>query len=248
MFTLPNKPEQTTTVLTTGLSLYKTSIWTIFPLSLASNIFIFLPFILAPFLEPLQTIDDQAFINLPLLFLTIIAWLIAYLLISAVIFRQHCIEHHIENSLKATLIISINNFIPLVLLGILYSIIIFCGTILLVLPGMFLAFSLMFSFLLRITDKTPILQSLIRSHRLVWGSWWRTTLLVSIPLLLNFALTQIVFLSLLSLLLHQGITELQAYWLALLSYLFLQTFLNPLIFAVSLIVLNDLKLRQKIAA
>lgn len=73
----------------------------------------------------------------------------------------------------------------LVLATLVYFLSVMFGLILLLVPGMILAISLMFyTFAVVLEDRGPV-EALNFSHNIVWGSWWRTVgmlLLVFIPL------------------------------------------------------------------
>jgi hypothetical protein len=58
------------------------------------------------------------------------------------------------------------------------------GLILLVIPGIILSLSLSFGFFAIVLDDDSALQGLNHSHRLVWGNWWRTLTVVSVPVVI----------------------------------------------------------------
>lgn len=65
--------------------------------------------------------------------------------------------------------------------SILYTISVAIGFILLVIPGLILMVSLLFSGFLILLEDQGIFESLISSHCLVWGNWWRTNIVFFIP-------------------------------------------------------------------
>jgi hypothetical protein len=67
--------------------------------------------------------------------------------------------------------------------GILYGLAVAGGTVLLILPGIYLAISLVFSGFPIVLDRLGPLQGLRESHRLVKGSWWRTATLLTIAVI-----------------------------------------------------------------
>lgn len=71
--------------------------------------------------------------------------------------------------------------LPLLLvLTILTVVAITCGLVLLIIPGLILAISLIASMpIFLLEDKGPI-DSLTASHRLVWGHWWRTAAILTV--------------------------------------------------------------------
>lgn len=72
----------------------------------------------------------------------------------------------------------------LIVLSILTVIAIACGMVLLVIPGIILAVSLVASMpIFLLEDKGPV-DSLTSSHRLVWGNWWRTFIILVVAFII----------------------------------------------------------------
>ena len=63
---------------------------------------------------------------------------------------------------------------------ILYMIAILIGSVLLVIPGVILMFSLLFFWFLIMLENEGAIGSLTASHKLVWGNWWRTVTVISV--------------------------------------------------------------------
>ncbi|HEX2667084.1 MAG TPA: hypothetical protein VHP13_01815, partial [Gammaproteobacteria bacterium] len=82
-------------------------------------------------------------------------------------------------------------WIWLMLAGIIYVAAVVVGMILLIVPGLILAVSLMFEEFGVVLEGMKPLQALNGSHNLVWGHWWRTLglmLLIFIPLAILLAI------------------------------------------------------------
>lgn len=74
---------------------------------------------------------------------------------------------------------------------IVYALAVLLGMVLLIVPGLILAISLMFAQFSVVLDSRGPIQALNRSHNLVWGHWWRTfglLLLMFVPLWLVVAI------------------------------------------------------------
>ncbi|HET7174519.1 MAG TPA: hypothetical protein VFK21_00790 [Gammaproteobacteria bacterium] len=74
---------------------------------------------------------------------------------------------------------------------IVYALAVILGMVLLIVPGLILAISLMFAQFSVVLDSRGPIQALNRSHNLVWGHWWRTfglLLLMVVPLWLVVAI------------------------------------------------------------
>ena len=71
--------------------------------------------------------------------------------------------------------------LPALVIGtILYAIAIMVGFILLIVPGIIVIVSLMFWMTLLILEGLGPVDALSASHRLVWGHWWRTFVILSV--------------------------------------------------------------------
>jgi hypothetical protein len=108
--------------------------------------------------------------------------------IGAIYLKQHAIGTDQEMSVGAALQASVGRIVPLLLMVILFSIALIIGFVLLVIPGIILLISMMLATgLVMFEGKGPI-DSLIGSHKLVWGNWWRTFVILSIGGILVFVI------------------------------------------------------------
>jgi hypothetical protein len=74
--------------------------------------------------------------------------------------------------------------LPLIGAALLYFLAMAGGLILLIIHGVILSLSLSFAFIAVVLDGESALAALKRSHRLVWGNWWRTLAVVSVPVVI----------------------------------------------------------------
>lgn len=240
MFTLKNEPQNGHQILEQGFSLYKHAFASSLPYSLGAASLMIAPYFLATLYASKNAITGYHPFVLWIIF---IAWLTGFVLLSALIFRLYCICYNVTSHFMRSLIHALFKLIPLLLLTALYCLIVLSGTMMFIIPGLIFSISLMFSFILVITDNQNVFQTLTLSHRLVWGQWWHVACVICVPLLLNiiFSLTLLLGLILLLTKLNFSITELTLG--TLLLNIIVQSLFIPLIFSVVLVLLHDLRRR-----
>ena len=186
--------------------------------------------------------------------ITLFMSLIMYIFYNAVIYRIGNVAKGMEDDLFESLIVGIRKVIPVFIALILYSLIVGLGMMLLIIPGLILLLTLMFYQILIVNDNEGIFSSLKASHRLVWGNYWRTAAVITVPLFI-----MIVFLMIPGII--QGYTEAmnqaemlrqggmassyqQAYGAADIVSSLLSSMAMAVLAAVCIVHLNDLKLRK----
>ncbi len=135
-------------------------------------------------LEPASSDGEQvAMIQaMPALMAIILIFsLLSCIVYAAMIFRIDNYEQGREDSYVEGLWLGLRKFPAIVLAGLLYTIAIVAGTLLLVIPGVILVISLSFCGYFIILENAGGYASLIASHRLVWGDWWRTNAVFMLP-------------------------------------------------------------------
>ncbi|MGE3319735.1 MAG: hypothetical protein AB7I18_10630 [Candidatus Berkiella sp.] len=234
MFTLKSEPQDKLSILEQGFRLYRQTFWLALPYSLLGAFFIFSPVLLIP-LKPAFS---------PLITSMLFFGLLGFVLLSALLFRLHCFIDDLPLTFLGSLAHAMTKLIPLLLLGVLYALMVISGTLFLIIPGIILAVSLMFSFILFLTGNQNVLQTLINSHRLVWGHWWHTLFVTSFPLLLDLAVSIAIFLGLLAAFIHHYFSFAVLYLAVCLLNILIQALFLPLVFCIALVLLNDLRIRQ----
>ncbi len=242
MFTLKSEPQDKLSIIQQGFHLYKHIFWLALPYSLLASIFIFIPQLFIDVTPPFHLI--QLGQNIPFIASSLICWLLGFIFLSALMFRIYCITSMLPLSFINSISHALFKLIPLLLLGILYALMVVSGTLFLVIPGIILTISLMFSFILFLTDNQNVLQTLLTSHRLVWGHWWHTLFVISFPLLLDFAVSFAVLLCLIGAFNYYSISLKTLYLAVCFCNIVIQALFIPLIFSTALILLNDLRARQ----
>jgi hypothetical protein len=114
--------------------------------------------------------------------------LVLVFLYMVMIFHCVSIANHENRSLADSFLPALKKIVPMILIYILYTIAIIVGLILLLIPGLILMITLMFGFYAMIIEDTGPIKSLRRSHFLVWGNFWRTTVVITVAGLLMIAL------------------------------------------------------------
>lgn len=115
--------------------------------------------------------------------------LLALVLNSAMIYRIDNVINKRDDDYVGSMLSAVKKLHLLFIASILYIIAITIGSFLLVIPGLILIVSLLFFGFLILLEDQGIFESLMSSHRLVWGNWWRTNLVFFIP---AFALTVVL--------------------------------------------------------
>lgn len=238
MFTLKNEPQDILELLETSFTLYKHAFWLSLPFSFIAIMLMCVPHLLE------ATSISLLFSQHPLGPWTIgICWFLGIIVLSGLIFSLYCFSNQIPNHFITSMKHALLKCISILLLSALYALIVLSGTMLLIVPGIILSVSLLFSFILVITENQPVLQTLTLSHRLVWGHWWHTVIVISIPLVINIAATLSGLLIIGGILVNHGLSFSKIYIASSLYTIVLQTLFIPLIFSVALVLLHDLRQR-----
>lgn len=139
---------------------------------------------------------------------------------------------------------TLRKFIPLIVMYILYFLALTIGMILLLIPGFILAVSLSLCFYIMALEDAGPVESLKRSHSLIWGgNWWRATIVYTVGTLIVFGFMFLVgiVVGLLGTDLETGQTSM---WADILFAL-LQPLIQPLLFCFGLVVYNDVRIRKE---
>jgi len=234
MFTLKSEPQDKLSIIEQGFRLYRHTFWLALPYSLLGAFFIFGPILLIP-LQPAFG---------PLIASRVFFGLLSLVLLSALLFRLHCLIDDLPLSFMGSLAQAMSKLISLLLLAVLYALMVISGTLFLIVPGIILSISLMFSFILLLTSNQNVLQTLINSHRLVWGHWWHTLVVTGFPLLLDIAVSLAVLLGLILAFTHHYFSFAVLYLAVCCVNILIQALFIPFVFCVALVLLHDLRARQ----
>jgi hypothetical protein len=183
----PTQPQSIGGVLDISFQLYKASIGSVWPISLLM-IFASSPPTLYMIMrggvvaaDPTNPFAAFAVMSRPGYWL---AYLLSMLMISCVIgamyFKEHAIAVGEDMSIGGALQASLGKVVPLLFTTILYGIAVGVGMVLLLIPGFILAISLLTSFCMVLFEDKGPLAALSGSHKLVWGDWWRTSVILTV--------------------------------------------------------------------
>jgi hypothetical protein len=198
----PTQPQGIGGVLDTSFQLYKASIGALWPVCLLMSIASSPPSIYlmmnggasagaAGGAQMLAAMGD------PMYWVIYLVSITASLCVAGAIYlKQQAIATDQELSIGSALQASLGRIVALFLMVILYGIALVIGFVLLLVPGVILLVSLMLATsLIMFEDKGPV-DALIGSHKLVWGNWWRTLVIISVGgilvMVIYFALALVV--------------------------------------------------------
>lgn len=190
------------------------------------------------FIPQVYFLKNQKFTPSFLILLTL-SWFGSFLFWGVTIVYQYGKLHNFNYSFSQAIILGLKRIFPALTTLILYLLIVISGTVLLIIPGFILAFTLMFSFFLVITNKATIFGALSESHRLVWRSFSSVMLVLSNPLLIYSALSLFIYLLVL-----KFTTIDQFYLFSIVTQTLVQILCLPYLFAVSLCLIQNLERRK----
>ncbi len=247
MYTLPSEPLPIGKVLDHGFRLFTESFSRIVPIAFLIAVVGILPNLMVPWLGSENPEDMGAVFTVltPLLpiYLLIMVWLYGSL-----IYRLGAVMYDRDSSLGTSFMVGLKKMLPLLVAGLLFGLLVMVGMIALIIPGIILSLTLFFYAPLIVMDDEPIFSSLSRSHKLVWGNWWRTAAVFSIPLLIFMGLLAMAGLVIA---VTQGAmvgAELSMEtidWIAQMVNFVVTIFLAPLFYAIMMAQYHDLKLRKE---
>ena len=245
MYQLATQPQSIGKVLDNSMRLFTASFSKIFVLVLIMVVVSAAPYLM----EPTLNFDFEQPTSTTYSLITIF-WFIPMLIIiftcyGAIYARIGAIMHNRELSLLDSLKIGIKKLVPIIVASLLYVLAIFGGMILLIIPGFILMLTLLFYMPLIASEDEGILSSLKRSHRLVWGNWWRTTSVFVVP---GFIIIAVLLLMVSIIGIAIGIPNMDIKVIALVENLassLSSLITTPFLCAVLVSQLHDLKLRKE---
>jgi len=192
MSTLPQQPSSVPEILSASVKLYADSFTKLIGYSLiifAANrlLTVFFTDVMPAVDATLDTEEQQAAMMqmLPsLLGIVFIVTLFSCLFYSAMIYRIDNVANQRDDNFMDALLLAVKKFPIILVAGMLYTIAITIGSVLLVIPGVILMISLAFCGYFILLEDMGAYESLMASHRLVWGDWWRTNWVFFVPSLI----------------------------------------------------------------
>ncbi|VAW79462.1 hypothetical protein MNBD_GAMMA13-1200 [hydrothermal vent metagenome] len=180
MFQYAEQPQSIGKVLDSGIKLFMASYKNVVGLALLAGILSNLP----NFFEP-RTIAENQLANpgqmVTFVVATFASMFVGFIFYNAMVWRINAIATGTNATFGSSMQKGIKKLLPVFGGMILYLLVVMLGSMLLLIPGLILMLSLFFYSLLIVIDNRGALQSLKTSHNLVWGNWWRTATVISIP-------------------------------------------------------------------
>lgn len=246
---LPQQPSNVTEILSASVKLYAESFTKVIGYSL---IVFVLNSVLSGFITDAMpavdtTLDAEeqmaaALAMLPAsLSIIFIAILISCVFYSAMIYRIDNVVNQRDDDFVGVLMLAVKKFPAIIVAGILYTIAITIGSLLLVIPAIILMISLAFCGYFILLEDLGGYESLMASHRLVWGDWWRTNIVFFVP-------TLVIFIVFFMMAFFGGITDPTAESSSTLNIAseLLAAVITPYFYVIGYLQYHDLKLRKKI--
>lgn len=239
MFKLASKPTDAQSILEDSARLYRQTFSFTVLYSAIVAILLSLPFFL---------ISSSHWFKYPSIIIMILAALIAFIFSNALLFHLYCYCSNVPSSMFYSLKQTLIKSPALIFLIFAYILIVLSGAVLFIIPGIILAYSLMFSFIFVLTENKTTLQILIYSHQLVWQHWRHTFFTISTPLMVNIVISLISFVAVTEYgILMKTSPHTVAKILAFIN-IFIQTLFIPYILSVTIVLLHDLRQRKSLVS
>ena len=239
MYQPPTAPLSIGGVLDDGFRLFKASFGKVIVLAIIGAFASNLPSFLLDGASP-----EEAAGTTTLMLSTGLAMLpISLVVFGAMLARIFAVVEGRPMSLGESIGIGLRKFFPLLLWFVLFALAVGVGLLLLVIPGLILLVSLGLGPYLIIKENQGPIEAIGNSHRLVWGYWWRTAILMTIILFIFAAVYALA-----GLLGVMGVlAETQGAGLGLLSFVsvvLVNAIINPIYYALWVSIFQDLALRK----
>ncbi len=245
MYTKPTAPLSIGGVLDDGFKLTKHVYAQIFLLALIASVIGNIPNMIVG--QPALEADPMAVFSGTFLVAWLLSMLIGLLMFGAMVYMIHSAANNTPVSIGDGINYSVSVFVPLVLCSFLYFIVFTIGLFLLVVPGVILGLSLLFGPYLVIIDKLGPVDALKRSHDLVWGNWWRTLAIFTVIGFIFFVIYMVIGVAAGFSAAASGTSDSSGMMMLvqLVIIPLLTAVMIPVIYAMSVAVFNDLKLRKE---
>lgn len=249
MSALPTQPQSIGKTLDGGIKLYVRGLAKVFPISLFIAILGVVPDI-ARFKPSLLGGAEPGAVGGIMLVYIIVMMVLAVSIYAGMIRYFGDLAAGGSPTVGASVKAGLRKFFPIILASILYVLAVTLGMIALVIPGLILALSLYLCSTAIMLDNKGIIESLKYSHSLVWGNWWRSAAVLTVPILIAMALYGILMTVLgvnMAMMAGAGnVAPDQAqilFWFSLAAAV-VNAVIYPLFYAVTIALYHDLRLRK----
>jgi hypothetical protein len=242
MYQRPDTPLSIGGVLDDGFRLVKSSYGKVFLLALIAAFAGQIPnyFLAETPAEQLQDIPAAALVWLG------ISIVLSVILTGALIARVEAVTNGDDLTMGAAISVGLGRFLPMLGCLILYVLAVAAGLIALIIPGLILSLSLLLAPYLVITDNLGPIAAIKQSHKLVWGNWWRTAGIFTVLIFIVFAAYFLMgLLGTLQLVFGTDAADSNLTFFAYILVPMMSAVISPLVYAFTMSILNDLKLRKE---
>ena len=192
MATQPNQPQGIGGVLDTAFQLYKSSLGSVWTISLLTAVMSLVPTLYWLFfgmskvdVSSMATNPFAMYTNNPSLILSVLlSILLSMWGMSALLIKQRAVGSDEQMSNGEAFQTALSRLPLLIAATFLYVMAIMVGSILLLVPGVILTLSLVMYMALLLFERKGAIESLTGSHKLVWGNWWRTCAVLTVAFIL----------------------------------------------------------------
>ncbi|MBT8143316.1 MAG: hypothetical protein KJO55_01370 [Gammaproteobacteria bacterium] len=251
MHHLPTQPGTIGNVLDHGFKLYINSFRYCFPVALMFALILGSPELLnlIAFMDPDSSLFSGSF--LALIFVGLLVFYYLMMAMAAVLVRRlHTFAITTPESFGATLRGGFAKSLTVFGAFILWALAVLGGSLLLLVPGIIFFVSLGLYLYGVVIDDDGVVESLGRSHRLVWGNWWRTSAIYMIGFAVTMTLQVLVYGSVaavigISAVLGEGDAGLAALGAMMVVNVIYNFFVMPFLMSLGYAIFHDLKLRKE---
>ena len=184
MFSLAREPQSIGKLLDSGFKLFiagfKPAVVFAFAMALVSAA----PRFLMPWLAGREAPPDFAAMLLSLGVMMVATLVVSSLMIGASMYVYGGVAAGRQVTLGKAFGAAVDRLPTLIGAIVLYGLAVVFGLILLVIPGLILMLSLMLYSPIIMLEKEGAYAALRKSHRLVWGNWWRSAIVLSVPFII----------------------------------------------------------------
>ena len=252
MFQLPTSPSSIGKILDSGFKLYRMSLFTIFPYLLISSAFALVPqFLIEPATSPIDPNDPLSAINFSaeIIGISLLSFLGMFVFILAAVKRVDSFSKGQSENFSSAVIYGIRKLPIFALSTVVFGVLVMLGFVLLIIPGIILMFSTSLYFYAIVIENKGIISSITRSHKLIWGNWWRSATVISVPWVVYI----IIYLAMLGVAalfvdipdFEAGMENITESLPLSIAEALLTSLIGSLIYAVTIVQFNDLKLRKE---
>jgi hypothetical protein len=196
MSLMPTAPRSIGGVLDDAIRLYRKTLMPCFPLLLIGVVITTAPAVwLTLLMPPLAATDPErvfAVFRSPSVWLTYLVIILAYSAVyCALIYQIDAIGRGQRLSLGEAIGLGLKRLPTLFGVTILFALMVTCGLILLVIPGIWLWGVFQLAFVAAIIERTGIFESFGVSRRLVRGNWWRANVIIFVAVVMLIVLMMV---------------------------------------------------------